>query len=90
LLKQRNIKQNPSTGIFYASFVSDIAKPLVLKVIELSTGRVVKTNFINAVKGTNEVKLMLESNKLNSGTFIVTLEGDNVNFNPAKLLFLNK
>ena len=89
-LNVMSIKPNPTTGTFIISFVSDIAQPLVLKVIELSTGRVVKTNFINAMKGTNEAKLMLESNKLNSGTFIVTLEGDNINFNPAKLLFLNK
>lgn len=89
-LNVMTIKPNPSTGVFYTSFTSDIAQTLVLNVIELSTGRIIKTNFVNAIKGSNEVKVILESSKLNSGTFVVTIEGDNVKFKPAKLLFLNK
>ena len=77
------IYPNPTTGKFTVAFTSDATQPLVLKVTEAATGRVVKTQFINATKGTNQVAI---DNSLASGLYIVTLEGDDVKYNAAKLM----
>jgi hypothetical protein len=79
---------NPSNGKFTTKFTSEVAMPLVLKVIETSTGKIVKTQFINAAKGANQVAVALE-NASTSGLYIVTLEGDGVTFNASKLM-MNK
>ncbi len=77
------IYPNPTTGKFTVAFTSDAAQALVLKVTEAATGRVVKTQFINATKGVNSIAI---DNSLASGLYIVTLEGDNVKYNAAKLM----
>jgi len=48
------IYPNPTTGKFTVAFTSEATQPLVLKVIESATGKTVKTQFINAVKGVNK------------------------------------
>jgi hypothetical protein len=84
------IYPNPSTGKFTTNFTSEIAQPLVLKVIEASTGKTIKTQFINAVKGANQTAVELSNTTSTNGLFIVTLEGDNVKFNAAKLIVNKK
>ena len=74
---------NPTTGKFTVAFTSDAAQPLVLKVVEAATGKTVKTMFINATKGTNSIAV---ENRLANGLYIVTLDGDDVKYNPAKLM----
>ena len=77
----------PTTGgKFTTSFTSETAQPLVLKVIEASTGKLVKTMFINATKGNNATAVELINTTPASGLYIVTLEGDNVKYNAAKLM----
>ncbi|MFY7884639.1 MAG: T9SS type A sorting domain-containing protein, partial [Dolichospermum sp.] len=77
---------NPSNGRFTTKFTSEVAMPLVLKVIETSTGRIVKTQFINAAKGINQVEVTMDNSISASGSYIVTLEGDNIKYNATKLL----
>jgi hypothetical protein len=78
---------NPTTGKFTVGFNSDSQQPLVLKVIETATGKITKTQFVNAAKGNNQIVV---ENALSSGLYIVTLEGDNVKYNAAKLLVNRK
>ena len=77
------IYPNPTTGKFSTSFNSTTAQSLVLKVTEAATGRIVKTQFINATKGANTIAV---ENNLANGLYIITLEGDGVKFNPSKLM----
>jgi hypothetical protein len=81
------IYPNPTIGKFTTSFTSTNNQSLVLKVTEAATGRVVKTQFINATKGSNQVAV---DHNLASGLYIVTLEGDNVKLRVAKLIIGKK
>ncbi len=80
-----SIYPNPATTRFTANFNSDKAQSLVLKVTELATGRVIKTQFVNATKGLNKQSIEL-SNSTASGNYIVTLEGDDVKYNATKVM----
>ena len=80
---------NPTTGSFAAKFASDVNQSLVLKVIEVATGRIVKTQFINAVKGNNKTAVELGTT-LSNGNYIVTLEGDNIKYNATKVMVSKK
>ena len=85
-----SIYPNPATGgKFTTQFNSELAQPMVLKVIETSTGKVVKTQFINATKGNNAVAVTLGNEQAN-GLYIVTLETDGVKYNAAKLMVNKK
>jgi hypothetical protein len=82
---------NPTIGNrFNVNFSSNTAQPLVLKVIEISTGRIVKTQFINAAKGANQVAVALDYAASTSGLYAVTLEGDGVKYNASKLMMNRK
>ena len=76
-------------GKFTTNFTSELAQPMVLKVIETSTGKIVKTQFINAAKGANQVAVSL-NNEQASGLYIVSLEADGVKYNAAKLMVNKK
>lgn len=79
-----SIYPNPAIARFVTTFNSDKNQSLVLKVVEVATGRVVKTQFINATKGLN--KQTVELNNSVSGNYIVTLEGDDVKYNATKVV----
>jgi hypothetical protein len=80
------IYPNPTLGsTFTAKFNSETSQNLVLKVTEVATGRVVKTMFVQATKGTNQQVVNLNNNTAN-GNYIVTLDGDAVKYNAAKLV----
>jgi hypothetical protein len=85
-----NVYPNPSTGKFNVGFTSETAQPLVLKVVETATGKIVKTQFINAAKGANQVAVTMDNSISASGSYIVTLEGDNIKYNAAKLIVNRK
>ena len=77
---------NPTIGKFTTTFTSDVAQALVLKVTDIATGKVVKTQFINASKGENKINVTIENSQaINSGLYIVTLEGDDIKYIPVKL-----
>ncbi len=85
-----NVYPNPSTGKFTVSFTSEVLQPMVLKVIETSTGKTVKTQFVNAAKGANQTAVQLDNIISTNGLYIVTLEGDNTKYNAAKLMVNSK
>ena len=85
-----NVFPNPSIGKFLAKFTSQTSNTLMLKVYESTTGKLIKTQYVNATIGDNQVAVNLtEDNYLTSGVYIITLEGDEVKFAPTKLI-LNK
>jgi PKD repeat protein len=77
---------NPSTGKFIIGFDAQTVMPLVMKIVNASTGKQVKTQFINTTKGANKVAVSLDNIISSNGLYIVTLEGDNTKYNPAKLI----
>lgn len=79
---------NPNNGKFTLAFNSETSQPLVVKVIEVATGRVLKTEFFNATKGNNQKLISLDT-KLAKGNYLVTLSGDSVNYNTAKFVVGN-
>jgi hypothetical protein len=85
-----NVYPNPTTGKFNVGFTSELAQPLVLKVVETATGKTVKTQFINAAKGANQTAVVLDNITSTNGLYIVTLEGDNTKYNAAKLMVNRK
>jgi len=79
------VKPNPNSGLFTASFNSNTDMPLQLSVTELSTGRKVSQQIVSAKKGNNKFVVSLDKNLIN-GIYVVTLDGDNIKYNPAKLI----
>jgi PKD repeat protein len=82
---------NPTTAKFTVSFNSKSNQTILLKIAESSTGKIVKTIFINAKIGSNKMQINLEENdKLNNGLYILNLEGDDNIFEPQKITLLRK
>jgi hypothetical protein len=81
------IYPNPTHGKFIANFNSDNNQNLVLKVIELATGRVAYTQPYIATKGNNVIKVNInDQTSVNNGLYIITLDGDAIKYNPIKLV----
>ncbi len=86
-LNVMSIYPNPTMGRFTTTFKSDAVQPLVLKVIDVVTGRVVKTQFINATKSENKINVAIDNSQaITNGLYIVTLEGDDIKYIPVKLI----
>lgn len=83
------IYPNPNNGKFTVNFNATEQQQVVLKVIELASGRVMATQFANAKKGLNNLKVLLNTKAINTGMYIVTLENDVQHFNPKRVL-INK
>ena len=80
------IYPNPNQGKFTASFAATDAQPIVLKVLEVGSGRVIYTQYINAKKGVNTTVVDLKSNLISSGLFMLTIEADEFKYKPVKLV----
>lgn len=80
---------NPNKGKFGVSFVAEADENLVLRVIEVSSGKTIKTLFVNAKKGTNNVNIDLGVSTKVAGVYTITLESDATKYQSQKLL-LNK
>lgn len=84
--KEVQVYPNPSSGKFTCSFMSDKESLLNLKVIDVSTGRVVTTQPINAMSGINNITIDLNRNISSNSIYIVTLDGEKVKYKNAKLV----
>ncbi len=81
------IKPNPTNGLFTATFNANADMPLQLSITEVSTGRKVSQQMVNAKKGVNKVTVSLDKNiNLMNGVYVVTLDGDSIKYTPAKLV----
>jgi uncharacterized protein YjdB len=86
--EQINLYPNPSSGRFVTKFKSNSSQALVLKVYEASTGKLIKQQIVVAYTGDNQVNINLTESQttITDGIYIVTLEGDEQRYQPAKLI----
>ena len=78
---------NPSSGKFLTRFTSEVSTTAQLKVYEASTGKLIKTQLINTIKGENQVTVnLIEEQYLTSGVYIIAIEGDELRYKPTKLV----
>ncbi len=81
---------NPTlSNVFYTTFMSEVSQSMVLKLVEASTGKMVKTMFIQAQKGSNNVKIELPLN-ITTGMYLLQLQGDAGAYETQKLLINKK
>lgn len=81
------IKPNPTNGLFTAMFNANADMPLQLSITEVSTGRKVSQQVVNAKKGVNKIAVALDKNQyLMNGIYVVTLDGESIKYTPAKLV----
>jgi hypothetical protein len=78
---------NPNKGKFGIVFVAETDANYVLRVIEISSGKTVKTQFVNAKQGTNNVFVDLGS-KANA-VYSITLETEGTKYQTQKII-INK
>ena len=88
VVEQIGIYPNPSTGRFTTKFTSNSSQALILKVYEAATGRLIKQQIIVAYSGDNQVNINLTETQstIADGLYIVTLQGDEQRYQPAKLI----
>ena len=88
--KAVSIYPNPvSTGQFTAKFMSEEEQTVVLRVVEIATGKTVRTQFVQAKKGTNQVGVQLDR-ATNNGMYSVQVQSDNGNYETQKLMINRK
>ncbi len=79
---------NPSKGKLSVNFNSENDGNYLLRIIEVSTGKIVKTQFVVAKKGGNNIPLDL-SNIASFGLYSISLDGDDIKYVPKRIL-INK
>jgi hypothetical protein len=89
ITKTVSVYPNPSKGIFTANFISEADETVVLKVVEVGTGRIVKTVFANAKKGANMLPVNME-NVVANGIYTITISGDNTTYQSQQLMINRK
>ncbi len=78
------IYPNPNNGKFKVVFNADADKPVALKLTDVSTGRIVYTQFVNAKKGVNTIEVSV-TNFFTSNNYILTIEADDAKYNSKKV-----
>lgn len=88
ITKSIAVYPNPTTEKFTTSFVSDVDENVVIRVVEASSGRIIKTVFTNAKKGQNIVNINLGKAVIN-GIYTLTIISDNGKYQTQRVL-INK
>ncbi len=76
---------NPSKGAFNVKFKADNNYTLTLKLIDASTGNVLMSKAVNAVRGENSVPVQATIGQ-GQKAYIISLEGSNNKYKPTKLI----
>ena len=85
-----NIYPNPVVNSsFSCSFNALKAETLTMKVIEIGSGKVIHTQSVNAVVGSNTIAVQLNNSYLSANNYVVTLEGDSTKYT-AQNIVINK
>lgn len=82
------IYPNPNNGVFSVNYYAASEQQLVLKVVEIGSGKTIHTQYVAAKKGTNSTKVSVNSVQAD-GLYMVMLEGDGIKYNNKKIV-LNK
>jgi hypothetical protein len=83
------IYPNPNTGKFMVNFIANEVASAVIRITEVGSGKVIHTQFISTTKGTNTVGIDVKAKVPASGYYIVTLDGDGLNYKGKKVM-INK
>ncbi|MEI6585779.1 MAG: DUF4114 domain-containing protein [Sediminibacterium sp.] len=87
-IKEVQLYPNPSKGRFTASFKSEKATVVTLKLVDINTGVLQLSKSINAVVGDN--KVLVEMNQtINTNGYILQLEAEGAKYQPKKLIIQN-
>lgn len=87
-IKEVQLYPNPSKGRFTASFKSEKAIVVTLKLVDINTGVLQLSKSINAVVGDN--KVLVEMNQtINTNGYILQLEAEGAKYQPKKLIIQN-
>jgi hypothetical protein len=88
--KQVSVYPNPiQEHRFTASFTSETEETVVLRVVELATGKTVKLQFVEAKKGKNQVQVQLDK-ATNNGMYSVQVQGDGGAYETQKVMVNRK
>jgi hypothetical protein len=84
------IYPNPvQTNMFTTSFTSEVEQSVVIRVVEVGTGKVIKTQFVLAKKGVNQVQVQLDK-ATNNGNYTVEVQADEAKYQTQKLMIIRK
>ena len=75
---------NPSTGQFTTSFKADKDAVLTLRILDATTGKIISSKNVNAVKGVNTIPVEISQNGLH--LYLLSLLGDSVNYQIKKII----
>jgi len=84
--KEVTVYPNPSKGSFNVKFKADNNYTLTLKLTDASTGNVLMSRAVNAVRGENTVPVEAFISSKGQKVYIINLEGSNIKYKPAKLV----
>lgn len=84
--KTLNIYPNPiQSKQFTAFFTSESDQSVAIRIVEVTTGKTIKTQFLQAKKGNNQVNVQLHT-IIAKGYYTISLQADNGKYETKKLL----
>ncbi len=83
--KDVQLYPNPSKGRFNASFKTDKAMSVTIKMFDAATGRPMYSKQVQTVKGDNTVPVEINQT-INTNAYILSIEGEGVKYLPKKML----
>jgi hypothetical protein len=83
--KDVQLYPNPSKGRFNASFKTDKAQSVTIKMFDAATGRPMYSKQVQTVKGDNTVPVEINQT-INTNAYILSIEGEGVKYLPKKML----
>ena len=83
--KDVKLYPNPSKGRFNASFKTDKAMSVTIKMFDAANGRPMYTKQVQTVKGDNTVPVEINQT-INTNAYILSIEGEGVAYQPKKML----
>lgn len=83
--KDVQLYPNPSKGRFNASFKTDKAMSVTIKMFDAATGRPMYSKQVQTVKGDNTVPVEINQT-INTNAYILSVEGEGVKYLPKKML----
>ena len=88
--KDITVYPNPSSGKFTCSFMSDTVQTVTVKVIEIASGKVVFSQPVAVIVGTNNVPVEFTVPNNGAKLYAVAVDGDNVKYNRQTILIDKK
>lgn len=88
-LQQVQAYPNPSTGQFMVKFISEDNMSVAIKLIDVGTGKLIETKFVNVKKGENNIQITTSLGNQVLRPYVLQVEGDGTQYKPIKL-FIGK